>query len=171
MNPYARGAIGGLAGTAAMTVSMYWLYKLLPEEQKRSHLPPRPIILGTGSKLGLTQKLDRSGKWAAMGFVHFAYGGLTGALLPLFPSLDLHKTHHLVSSLARGALFGMAVWAGSYLGWLPATGLFKTWREETSSRMALMAFSTMVWGWVTEVVAAEIEKRDEQKRTRSFQPG
>jgi hypothetical protein len=170
MSPYLRGAVGGLVGTAAMTMSMYVLYRLLPEEEQQSHLPPRPIILGTGRKLGLTQKLDETGEWTAMGAVHFAYGGLTGALLPFFPSLDLHKTHHMVESLARGAVFGMVVWAGSYFGWLPATGLFKTWREETPKRMALMAFSTMVWGWVTEMVAAEIEKRDEQKEARSFQP-
>ncbi len=45
-----------------------------------------------------------------------------------------------------GAGFGLAVWAGSYLGWLPAAGILRPATEHPPRRVALMIAAHLVWG-------------------------
>ena len=45
-----------------------------------------------------------------------------------------------------GAAFGLAVWAGNYLGLLPALGLLRPATEHPSRRVGLMLAAHLVWG-------------------------
>jgi hypothetical protein len=42
--------------------------------------------------------------------------------------------------------FGVAVWLLSYMGWLPAIGLFGPATRDTQGRSALMVAAHLVWG-------------------------
>ncbi|MEJ7606229.1 MAG: DUF6789 family protein [Bryobacteraceae bacterium] len=53
---------------------------------------------------------------------------------------------------AEGALYGLAVWGGSYLGVMPATGLYKSATEEPAARNALMIAAHLVWGAALGVI-------------------
>lgn len=63
------------------------------------------------------------------------YGGL-GSRLP-------------VPEPARGALLGVGVWAGNYLGLLPSVGLLTPATRHPVQRSALMISAHVVWGVAT----------------------
>src|SRR3954467_13344051 len=118
-NPLARAAAGasaGLAATGPMTLVMAAGRELLPEHEQYS-LPPRIITERPAQAAGVAHRLDDDETEAATAVGHFGYGAGTGAVdglpappLPFGPALN-------------GIAFGLGVWAGSYLGWLPAAGL------------------------------------------------
>jgi hypothetical protein len=59
-----------------------------------------------------------------------------------------------------GAGFGVAVWAGSYLGWLPAAGILSPATEHPPRRNALMIASHVVWGATAGVVFDKLAGED-----------
>jgi hypothetical protein len=46
----------------------------------------------------------------------------------------------------KGAAYGVAVWTGSYLGWIPTLGLLKPATRHPAERNALMLAAHLVWG-------------------------
>jgi len=61
--------------------------------------------------------------------------------------------------VAKGVGFGLLVWAGSYLGLLPAVGLHRPATRESARRNGMMIASHVVWG---AVLGAMVEMtRDE----------
>jgi uncharacterized membrane protein YagU involved in acid resistance len=71
---------------------------------------------------------------------HFGFGALVGALYALFGSrLKMH------SSL-KGALCGVAVWTGSYLGWVPAMDILPPATQHPWRRNLLMIVAHLIWG-------------------------
>ena len=71
---------------------------------------------------------------------HFSYGTSVGALFGLVAPRDLGK------SIVAGVGYGLLVWAGSYLGLLPALGLHRPATREPAERNALMIGAHVVWG-------------------------
>ena len=119
------GSLAGLAATLPMTAAMGRLHRRLPENQRYA-LPPREIVAAAGGP-------ERPG---ATLLAHFGYGALTGALFALQP-----RRSPLV-----GAGFGVAVWAASYLGWIPALGLLAPATRHPARRNALMLAAHLAWG-------------------------
>ncbi len=73
-------------------------------------------------------------------FSHFGYGALCGALYAMLQeSLRMH------SSL-KGGLAGLALWVGSYLGWLPAMGILSSAVRHPWRRNLLMIVAHLIWG-------------------------
>lgn len=140
MTTMAAGVLAGLAATAPMTAAMAALHQELPREEQYP-LPPREVTLGMAEKAGVagelqTEEAQRAATWTA----HFAYGAGMGALyaglaeqLPGPPA-------------ARGVVFGLAVWAGSYLGWLPAAGIRAGSTKQPPRREAIMVAAHVVYG-------------------------
>jgi hypothetical protein len=121
------GALAGLSATMAMTTVMRHLFVHL-DTGERYPLPPRE----------LTENILHSSKHALPGLTvlsHFGYGALAGALYGLFP--DRTRT---------GALYGIAVWAASYLGWIPAMHILKPATLHPQKRNFLMLAAHVVWG-------------------------
>jgi len=48
--------------------------------------------------------------------------------------------------VAEGALYGLAVWGGAYLGVLPHSGLYPSPSHDRRSRTMLMIGAHLVWG-------------------------
>lgn len=134
-----RGAAAGTAATVPMT--MYWemMHNRLPGEPPRP-LPPREVVEALAVKAGVSRQLsERDVQWLAMA-AHVGYGAFTGAIFGTMVPQGRGP------AVAGGMLFGLGVWAASYLGWLPATGVRHSPRYDLPARTALILTSHIVWG-------------------------
>jgi putative membrane protein len=150
VNRAMAGSAAGFAATGPMTVLMAGLHPALPPEEQEP-LPPRQITERAAASVG-ADLTPREAEAAAMAS-HFAYGTAAGAVyglvaerLPLPP-------------VVRGVGFGLAVWGGSYLGLLPATGLYRSAAREPAGRNSLMIAAHVVWGAVLGLVEEQCRGR------------
>lgn len=71
---------------------------------------------------------------------HFGYGAAAGALYrPLAGHADEHP-------LLRGTTYGLAVWAVSYLGWIPALRLLPPATRRPAQQNVMMLLAHGTWG-------------------------
>lgn len=71
---------------------------------------------------------------------HFGYGALFGAVYAMYE-------HHLpMPASLKGAASGVALWAGSYLGWLPAMGILPPATRHPWRRNLMMIMAHVIWG-------------------------
>ena len=80
---------------------------------------------------------------------HFGYGAATGAA---FAAATGSRDP------AAGAAYGVLVWAGSYLGWIPAAGILRPAWEHPARRNLLMIAVHLVWGASMALTLRELEK-------------
>jgi hypothetical protein len=140
MNRILLGALAGLAATGPMTLAMKLMHERLPREEQYP-LPPRQVTEGLAEKAGVNEHLGEEERAAATWASHFAYGTACGALYGAVSGEGIDKHAALA-----GVGFGLAVWAGSYLGWLPAAGIISPATEHPARRNALMIAAHVVWG-------------------------
>jgi hypothetical protein len=143
------GAAAGLTATGPMTLFMEAVRPLLPPEDQRP-LPPRRVTMRAAAKVDAHDDMTEPQKKTATGVAHFGYGAGTGAvygavspLLPFGPVLN-------------GVTYGLGVWAGSYLGMLPALDLHPPATREPAGRNALMIGAHVVWGAVLGLVTDQL---------------
>jgi uncharacterized membrane protein YagU involved in acid resistance len=125
------GAIAGVMATVAMTAAMRRMRPLLPAEDSYP-LPPREIVDATSGRAEDEQARRRHTLLA-----HFAFGAASGAVFALLRPRG---------GLAAGAGYGVAVWAASYLGWVPAARILKPATRHPWRRNLLMIAAHLVWG-------------------------
>ncbi|WP_184117432.1 hypothetical protein [Aminobacter sp. DSM 101952] len=137
------GALAGLAATMSMTATMRRMHRQLPDEL-RYPLPPRQIV-------DQTIPLDReeAARGATM-LAHFGFGALSGALYTLPAMMRL-----------GGAGYGLAVWAGSYLGWVPGLRILSPATRHPRERNLLMIAAHVVWGVTLAKCLEELSQSDE----------
>src|SRR5436190_19716884 len=133
------GSAAGCAATVPMTLVMEAMHRLLPP-QERYPLPPRQVTMRAAEEARVKDDLDEDERQGLTLAAHFGMGTALGALygcarhaLPLRGPL-------------AGAAFGLAAWAGNYLGALPALGLLRPATEHPPRRNALMIAAHLVWG-------------------------
>ena len=159
MNRILLGALAGLAATGPMTLAMKLMHEQLPREE-RYPLPPRQVTEGVAEKAGVDRQLDEETREAATWVSHFAYGTACGALYGALSGGRVDERPALA-----GAGFGLAVWAGSYLGWLPAAGILSPATAHPARRNALMIAAHVVWGATTGVALGRLaDGADEGER-------
>lgn len=134
------GALAGLAATAPMTALMVLGHRSLPWWQ-RDPLPPRQITEQALQTVDFHDDLSEQNKQALTMANHFGYGSSMGALFG-----SAIPTYGVGDAIAKGAVFGCGVWAASYLGWLPAAGMYRSAAEEPAGRNVVMIGSHLVWG-------------------------
>ncbi len=158
MNRILLGALAGLAATAPMTVAMKLMHEELPPAEQYP-LPPRQVTEGMAEKAGVNEQLDEDERVAATWASHFAYGAACGALYGALSGerVDSHP-------VLAGVGFGVAVWAGSYLGWLPAAGIIAPATQHPPRRNALMIAAHVVWGATTGVALASLTEKKVDSR-------
>lgn len=138
MNRLLYGAIAGFCATMAMTTAIRLLERGL-DRDNRYPLPPREI---TEDVIGPNQ--PRTAAWTLLG--HFGFGALAGALYGLLPRRP------------PGLLYGPLVWAFSYLGWVPFTGILTPATRHPVERNVLMVAAHLVWGAFFARGMAELER-------------
>lgn len=140
MNRVTAGAISGLVATLPMTAAMVLMHRKLPAEQ-RYPLPPYQITTEVARRTGVDQQLQEDQRKQATLTAHYGFGALSGAFFPLLGRTGAPWIH--------GSLFGVAVWALSYLGWVPATRLMAPATRQPKARVSLMILAHVVWGSAT----------------------
>ena len=133
------GLLGGMIGTAAMTMAMRAMHRRLPPEDRRP-LPPHYVAMALAEKSGVGQPRRESDRKALTIAMHYADGTGTGVVYAVIAP----RTRW--APLVGGLPFGLAVWAGSYLGWLPAVGLHPPATEDSAERNGLMIVSHRLGG-------------------------
>lgn len=148
MNKEFAGSIAGAVATAPMTAAMLALQQILPGQAHRP-LPPEEITENVADAAGADEVMHDMGEAGKMGAsltAHFSYGAAAGAAyVPLAGKSGLNPA-------LEGALFGLAVWGGSYLGLMPATGLYRSATDEPAPRNLMMIAAHVVWGAALGVV-------------------
>ena len=139
MNGLLIGAAAGAAATVPMTVVMERLHERLPGELSRP-LPPREVTEGFAVKAGVNDELSERDVQNLTLAAHFGYGAACGAVLGAI------APRSTPAAVFTGMAFGLGVWAGSYLGWLPAIGVRQPATDDPPARNGLMIAAHMVWG-------------------------
>jgi uncharacterized membrane protein YagU involved in acid resistance len=148
-----QGAAAGFIATAPMSLTMVLGWRMLPGPEKYP-LPPRLIIEEMSERAGLRDHLDDDQLVGLTLFSHFGYGALFGAIYALFGNrIPMH------SSL-RGTLAGLAIWVGSYLGWLPAMGILRPATRHPWRRNLLMVIAHIVWGVTLGELVRKLTERN-----------
>ena len=152
------GALAGFTATVPMTAVMLSLHRALPARE-RYPLPPRRITMRVARKARVAHQLDEGERTAATYAAHFGYGTATGALYAALvaPRVPGHPA-------VKGTGFGLLVWALSYLGLMPVTGLHPPATREPAGRNGLMILAHVVWGSVLGALTEAIDRRTSNAR-------
>jgi uncharacterized membrane protein YagU involved in acid resistance len=133
------GSAAGCAATIPMTLAMRAMHDELPPEEQYP-LPPRKVTMRVAEEAGVKDELDEDERTQLTLVAHFGMGTVMGALYgPVSRLIPLPEP-------VAGAAFGLAVWAGNYLGLLPALGLLRPPTEHPPRRVGLMIVAHLVWG-------------------------
>jgi len=163
MNGMLIGAAAGAAATLPMTIAMEALHERLPGEPPRP-LPPREIVEGVAAKAGVQGELAEHEKQKLTLASHFGYGAGCGALFGLVAPRDTP------TAVASGAVFGLAVWGASYLGWLPASGVRHHPKHDPPARTGLMIAAHLVYGVATGAFIAAARPPSRLRRFGAARP-
>jgi hypothetical protein len=148
------GAIAGFVATGPMSavIGLGRLLRLLWTP------PPEQITSSVAERVGVEPNESSEEFTASWLAAHFLYGAACGALYSLArPALP-------GSTVQKGLIFGGAVWSVSYLGFIPALGLYPWPQDDSRTRMAVMIAAHAVYGIGTalaEQALAEIDQPPE----------
>ena len=153
MDDVLRGAVAGLAGTAAMSAAMAVAKAAgpMPGENR-----PRKVGRHFEEAVGVREELPREVFEASWVGQHFAYGAAAGAVYAL-----ARRRVGLREPVPAGPLFGAALWAFGYAGWLPVTGLYPPPTDEPGRRVATLIAAHLIYGTATAMVSRRLGPRDE----------
>ena len=139
------GAGAGLAATLPMTLFMRSAWKWLPPEERYA-LPPRQI---TQKVVGPRQfwRMKPGQQTLLTLMFHFLFGAAMGSIYGIV------EQNIPMQNIVKGSLAGLAVWAGSYLGWIPALGILPPATKHPYRRNGLMVVAHLIWGFTLGVLA------------------
>lgn len=138
----ARGAVGGAVATGAMTLFMLGAQRLA----EGGRLGPKAI---TQEMIERTVgDAPEPVVNAATAVNHLAYGVTMGALY----GATAGRSQRLPPAI-RGILFGNAIWALSYKGWVPAMGILPEPEHDITQRQLRVYLAHWVYGGVLGAVA------------------
>ena len=121
-----QGAAAGIVGTAAMSAAMMLFKK---SGALKTEVMPKRITGNLVCKAGLRNKLPPPTFECAWIASHFAYGATWSALVNVFAAKKIRAQPYV-----SGTALGGALWALSYLGWVPLVGLYPPVNKEPSHR-------------------------------------
>jgi len=148
-----RGALGGVVATIVMSVLMLVGKRagLMPEH------PPKKIARAAMAAGGDSPDERQTGPLASA--LHLGFGVSAGVAFGLI--------HRLMSPIVppslTGVLFALAVWAVSYLGWMPALGIIPRADRDVPGRAVVLIAAHVVYGAVLGTVVG----RDPARRVQA----
>lgn len=154
MNGLIRGALAGVVATAPMTILMETMNRSV-RQGKRKPLPPRQITESLADRATAGHPDEMTLDVATM-VAHFGFGAGAGAAFGLVPSSVRRRP------VLAGVGFGLALWATSYAGVLPAFELQRRPDRRPAWRNATMIAGHVMWGAVLGAVEQEIGRRSER---------
>lgn len=134
-----RGALCGLAATVPMTAVMLALGAPVAGRRELS-FPPHQVTAELARRVDLWPRADDRQRRGLTLASHFGYGALAGALY------GARRSAVPQAGLARGAAYGLLVWAAGYAGWLPLMHVVAPpWRTPPRRTIQLVA-AHLTWG-------------------------
>jgi uncharacterized membrane protein YagU involved in acid resistance len=152
MNRAIQGCAAGFLATIPMTGIMQALHKKLPRSQ-RYPLPPRQITMRLVNELQPPERLKEEEKTAMTWVGHFGYGALAGVA---YSGLESRVQ---LPALLKGLMFGLAVYGGSYLGWLPLFRVHKPATQVPRERNFILVLSHLAWGACTGILMRALQSK------------
>lgn len=140
MSEGVRAAVRGALAGAAATVAMSAVMALAQKAGLLGRMPPKKITEAALGALGLHP--PEPAVDAAAVATHLGFGATMGAL---YGWARRHVPRVLPPAL-EGATFGTAVWAASYMGWVPALGIMPTPAHDRRGRPTSMVLAHWVYG-------------------------
>ncbi len=131
------GAVAGAAATVPMTLTLFGVAPFLPGVRA---FPPRMAVRLVTGKAGLWQQLSARQRSRLSWAGHFGYGALMGGVYASAAG------RYGGRGAGGGLAFGLAVWAGSYLGALPALGIRRPLRKSFRDDHVQLVVAHLVWG-------------------------
>lgn len=147
-----------------MTLVLMKMQESRPELREKSH-SPAAITADVTRRFIPRRWLTTSVRADLTMFSHFLFGATTGALFGVMtPKVSRATTarHPPAPPWGRGVLFGLGVWAASYLGWVPVLGLRPAATKVSSARNAQMILAHVAWGAALALAYDEL-RRDGEK--------
>ncbi|HEX2979012.1 MAG TPA: DUF1440 domain-containing protein [Anaerolineaceae bacterium] len=130
------------------------MQRLLPKA-KQEQLPPEEITMELSRRIGVNEHIDKKPERAIATWIsHFGYGAGIGSLYPLLARRVSAPVY------VKGMLFGLIVWAGSYLGWVPAANVLPPATEHSWQRNTLMISAHLLWGSLIGLFVALAEDQE-----------
>jgi uncharacterized membrane protein YagU involved in acid resistance len=117
--------------------------------------------MGLAEEAGVKEQLNAPARTTVTLAAHFGYGAATGAIYA--PMAIENRWPPLIG----GVGFGLAVWAASYLGLLPAVRLLSPATEHPLRRNALMITAHAVWGATLGLLVNALDRSTAQGPTSS----
>lgn len=136
---YLYGALAGMVATLAHTAVMFTLHPRLPKAQTQP-LPPTEITAEVAARADIKTAQRGLGLTAATAASHFGYGAAAGAL---YAPIAARATK---DGIGTGIGYGLAVWALSYLGWIPALRILSPATRQPAQRNIMMILAHVSWG-------------------------
>jgi hypothetical protein len=133
----AVGAGSGAAATVAMTGWLLGGQALGQAGSGHGELPPKRLVRRLAERTGRPAERLGRGTTAASAAAHLTFGAGCGGL---YAALTRR------SSAPRGTLFGIGVWAASYVGWIPALRLMPPPHRDRPARAWNTATAHVVYG-------------------------
>ncbi len=160
-----RGAIAGFAATVPMTLVMLAMHRSLPREREMP-LAPQEVTEGVAEVAGVEDAIPPPAFPPVEIAAHFGYGAAAGTIYQLLLG------SRFLARIAFGMTFGFAVWAGSYLGYIPALGIRRPAYEDPAERNLTMIAAHLAWGaalgmlasWAWERQTETAQTGDSRKR-------
>ncbi|QYC42314.1 hypothetical protein Nocox_23555 [Nonomuraea coxensis DSM 45129] len=127
-----KGALGGTAATATMSVVMLAGSRLglMPDQ------PPKRIAR---AMLPGHRHRPKPGEGVAGALAHLGFGAAAGSLYGL-----LTRGRHTPAPLGAG--YALAIWLSSYQGWVPRLGILPPAVRDRRGRQAVMVAGHLVYG-------------------------
>jgi hypothetical protein len=151
MGPIVRGAVGGLAGTAAMSATMALdrAVGLMSGE-----VPPRKVGRRAEEAVGVARHLSAPEFEASWVALHFAFGAVAGAAYELARSKVPAR-----EPIPAGPLYGAALFAASYGGWVPMAGLYPAPWQDRPGRWGMTLVHHLVYGTALAATCRRLRHR------------
>jgi putative membrane protein len=145
------GTIAGFVATIPMTLVLLIIHRLLPGWQRYA-LPPEEVTKELAERSDIRKHLDKPGLVGSSVITHFGYGAAMGAI---YSTLTRQIA---LPPVLKGTLFGLVIWATSYLGWMPLANISVAAPEEPIRRNMMMIIAHIVWGSVTGLISDRLER-------------
>ena len=131
---------GSLAGTVA-TLPMSAVMLLAGRLGLMGRQPPKKITEASLEAADAPVP-DEPTRNVLASIAHFGFGAAAGALFAV-----LHRRLRLPGPAAgHGMAYGLAVWAASYKGWVPALGILPPPEHDRPGRVRTLILSHLVFG-------------------------
>jgi hypothetical protein len=154
----AGAALAGLAASVPMGLAMIGMNRVLTRHAPKPE-PPKQITAKMARRAGVEEVVRPGFTWGpATWLAHVGYGAATASLYPVI-------TRRLpLPDALRGMVYALGIWAGSYLGWLPAFNILPSAVHQPARRNAMMITSHLIWGSLTGLLVKLFQERTDASR-------